>query len=124
MKRDTSLDRQAGKGRIGLILALGLCASVIYAAVQVIPVRIAAYEFRDELREQARYGATRASNTEVANEILAKAKELDIPLRKDHLRVERTMSEFVITARYEKPIDLKVTTYTYRFDATERAPLF
>jgi hypothetical protein len=30
----------------------------------------------------------------------------------------------IITARYEQPIDLKVTTYVYEFNAKERAPLF
>ena len=56
--------------------------------------------------------------------ILTRAKELEVPLRKEDLSVERTTKEMVITARYEQPIDLKVTTYTYRFDQTEKAPLF
>jgi hypothetical protein len=30
----------------------------------------------------------------------------------------------IIRASYERPIDLKVTTYVFRFDAEERAPLF
>ena len=30
----------------------------------------------------------------------------------------------IITATYEHPIDLKVTTYVYKFDETEKAPLF
>lgn len=119
-----SARRQAGKGRIGLVITLAMCASAIFAAVKIIPVRIAAYEFRDTLREQARFGATKASDRQVAEEILAKAKELDIPLKQDRLHVQRTKNEIVISARYEQPVDLKLTTWTYRFDATERAPLF
>jgi hypothetical protein len=30
----------------------------------------------------------------------------------------------VIEAEYEQAIDLKLTTYIYRFDVTEKAPLF
>jgi hypothetical protein len=116
--------RQSGKGRFGLILALALCAAGVFTGVKIIPVRVAAYEFRDTLREQARYGATRASDRQVADEIMAKAKELDIPLHKDHLRIERTKNEIVITARYHQAVDLKLTTWTYKFDAIERAPLF
>jgi hypothetical protein len=124
MKLASSTGAQAGKGRLGLIVALALCCAGIYAGVKVIPVRIAAYEFRDTLREQARYGATKASNRQVAEEILAKARELHIPLAQDQLSIERTKNEIVISARYEQPVDLKLTTYMYRFDATERAPLF
>ena len=32
--------------------------------------------------------------------------------------------EVVIEARYEQPIDFKLTTYTFRFDAEQRAPIF
>ena len=116
--------RQAGKGRLGFVVTLVVVVGVIYAAVKVIPVRIAAYEFHDTLREQARYGATRASDRQVVEDIIAKAEELEIPLRKEHLNVKRTKNEIVITASYEQPIDLKVTTYVYKFDATEKAPLF
>jgi hypothetical protein len=30
----------------------------------------------------------------------------------------------VISATYEQPIDLKITTYVYKFAETEKAPLF
>ena len=56
--------------------------------------------------------------------ILQKAAELEIPLKKQDLNVSRTESTMIITASYEQPIDLKVTTYVYRFSATEKAPLF
>jgi hypothetical protein len=106
------------------MITLIIVGVAIFLGVKVIPVRIAAYEFRDVLREEARYGAVRNSDEVVTKRILQKAAELEIPLQKKHLTVRRTPAQMIISATYEQPIDLKVTTYVYKFDETEKAPLF
>ena len=50
--------------------------------------------------------------------------QLDIPITKKNLKVTRNTKEIVISAEYEQKIDLKVTTYTFRFDAEQKAPIF
>ena len=115
---------ERGEGRVGLLVALIVVAIAIFLGVKIIPVRIAAYEFRDVIREECRYGAVRNDDKAVAKRIMNKARELEIPLRASDLKVHRTNSEMIINATYEQAIDLKVTTYTYRFQAKERAPLF
>jgi hypothetical protein len=115
---------ERGEGRVGFLITLIVAAVLIFVGAKIIPVRVTAYEFRDVLREEARYGAVRNSDDMVAKRILDKAAELEIPLKKSNLRVQRTRSQMVISAEYEQPIDLKVTTYVYRFNATEKAPLF
>jgi hypothetical protein len=120
------MDRRGerGEGRIGFVIALAVLGAAIFVGVKVVPVRIAAYEFKDFVREQCRFAAVNRDDKDIRNKIVAKAKELEIPLDKKDLRLERTMSEMIITARYQQPIDLKVTTYVYKFDVKERAPLF
>jgi hypothetical protein len=115
---------QKGEGRIGLIIALIVVAVAIFLGMKIIPVRISAYEFRDTLREEARYAAVRDDDATVAKRIMTKAQELEIPMKRSQLELRRTTGEMIITAHYEQPIDLKVTTYVYKFRATERAPLF
>lgn len=115
---------EKGEGRVGLMITLIIVGAAIFLGAKVIPVRIAAYEFRDVLREEARYGAVRNSDDVVTKRILEKAAELEIPLEKKNLKVHRTPAQMVISATYEHPIDLKVTTYVYKFDETEKAPLF
>jgi len=116
--------REKGEGRLGLIIALALVAIGIFLGVKIIPVRVAAYEFQDFVQGECRYAAVRRSDDVVKQRILQKAKELDIPLRAKHLLLQRKGGEMVITASYEKPIDLKVYTYVYAFQVKERAPLF
>jgi hypothetical protein len=115
---------QRGEGRLGFMITLIVVAVAIFLGIKVIPVRVTAYEFRDVLREEARYGAVRDSDEVVVKRILDKAAELAVPLEKKNLSVKRTETQMIITAKYEQPIDLKVTTYVYRFNATEKAPLF
>ncbi|HXV77153.1 MAG TPA: hypothetical protein VD788_12620 [Candidatus Polarisedimenticolaceae bacterium] len=120
----TSRHHERGEGRVGFLITLIVAAVLIFVGAKVIPVRITAYEFRDALREEARYGAVRNTDALVAQRIMDKAAELEIPLKKTGLTVQRTQSQMVIKAQYEQPIDLKVMTYVYKFDVTEKAPLF
>jgi hypothetical protein len=115
---------QRGNGRVGFVITLALSAAAIFAAVKVIPVKISAYEFKDALREEARYAAVRHDDATVAKRLMELAHELKIPLNQKNLNVRRTRSEVVIKASYEHPVDLKVTTYVYKFAHEERAPLF
>ena len=115
---------QKGEGRVGLAIAIVVVGTTAFLGLKIIPVRVAAYEFKDVLREEARYGAVRDSDAEVAKRILTRASDLDIPLEKKNLQVTRKTREIVITAKYEQPIDLKFTTYVFRFEHRETAPLF
>lgn len=115
---------QTGEGRIGLAIAIVVVGVSAFLGLKIIPVRVAAYEFRDVLREEARYGAVRDSDKEVHKRIMDRAAEMEIPLKKKNLTVKRSVNDIVITAAYEHPIDLKVTTYVFKFKHKEKAPLF
>ena len=117
-------NRQKGEGRLGLIVALAVIGVGIFLGVKIIPVRINAYALRDFVEEECRYAAVHKDDAQVAKRILARAEELEIPLTKKNLKVKRSQTEMTITANFEQPIDLKVTTYVYRYDIKEKAPLF
>jgi len=115
---------QKGEGRVGLAIAVVIVGTTAFLGLKIIPVRVAAYEFKDVLREEARYGAVRDSDKEVHKRIMTRAGEMGIPLEKKQLKVMRATRDITISATYEQPIDLKVTTYTFRFNHQEKAPLF
>ena len=115
---------QKGEGRVGFAIAVVIVGVAAFLGLKIIPVRITAYEFRDVMREEARYGAVRDSDKEVHKRIMARASELEIPLLAKHLRVVRSTHEIRIVAKYEQPIDLKLMTYVFKFDHKEKAPLF
>jgi hypothetical protein len=115
---------QKGEGRLGFAIAVVIVGVSAFLGLKIIPVRVAAYEFRDILREEARYGAVRDSDKEVHKRIMDQAAGMEIPLEKKNLKVTRSINDIVITATYEQPIDLKLTTYVFKFNHKEKAPLF
>ena len=120
----TRRNGQKGEGRVGLAIAIVVVGTIAFVGMKIIPTRISAYEFKDVLREEARYGAVRNSDAEVHKRIMNRAAEMGLPLDKKNLKVSRNRSEIVISAKYEQAIDLKLMTYTFRFDHREKAPLF
>ena len=119
-------DRQheRGEGRASFIVTLAVMIVGIFVAIKVIPVRIDAYEFREVLRDEARQAVVIKDDRELARRILEAAHEMELPLERENLSIKRSSREIVIKATYEKPIDLTLTTYTYRFDGESRSPLF
>ncbi len=122
MMKDRTAER--GDGRIGFLISLALLGVGIFLGVKVIPVRVSAYEFRDFIQEECRFAATRRHDEEIYKRIMDKAKDLRLPLEKKNLHMERTTHEMIIGAKYQQTIDLKFTTYVFKFDHEERAPLF
>jgi len=116
--------RQAGEGRIGFIITLVVVGALFFVGSRIVPARIDAYEFREVLREEARYASVHKDDGNVRERIVDKAETLEIPLDPKNLNIRRTKSEVIISANYQVPIDLELTVYTFKFDAEQRAPLF
>lgn len=116
---------QRGEGRVGFVIALFVFASLLFVGIKVVPVHVTAYQFREALREEARFAAAYKKDArDVARRIMEHAEAMEVPLEPKNLSIRRTRSEVIINASYEQPIDLKVTTYTYRFNAEQRNPTF
>jgi hypothetical protein len=117
-------NRQSGEGRLGFIITLVVFLVGVFLAIKIVPVRIDGYQFREMLREEARYASIHRNDSVVVQRILDTAESLNIPLKKENLTIRRSKVEVVISVSYEKPVDLNVGTYTYRFHAEQKAPLF
>ena len=115
---------ERGEGRTGFILTLAAFLVGVFLAVKIVPVRVDGYQFKEVLREEARQAAVHRNDSVVIERILATAESMNIPLERGDLAIRRTKVEVVISASYEKPVDLTLGTYTYRFHTEQKAPLF
>jgi hypothetical protein len=78
-------------GTIRLILVFGLLGAGVYVGVQVIPPYFANYEFQDSLDTEARMGTYSVKGDEVIRDaVFKRAQELEIPVTKDQIKVQRT----------------------------------
>lgn len=78
-------------GTIKLILTLGLLALGVWVSAELIPPFFSNYEFQDTLDTEARLGTYSTRGDEVIrDEVFRKAQDLELPLTKDDIKVQRT----------------------------------
>ena len=95
---------------------------VIY---KVVPVKVQSSAFQDFIQDESGFGSIK-SVQQIEQEVLAKAKELDIPVRKENLTVKRTREYILIEAHYEITVDFFNGSYKYvwKFDPVAQRPIF
>ena len=98
-------------GTIKLILVFGLLGAVFYVGVEVIPPYFANYEFQDSLETEARMGTYSVKGDDVIRDaVFKRAQELELPITKDQIKVQRTgtpgSGTVFIETQYSIHIDL------------------
>lgn len=107
---------QTGEGKIGCIFWLLALIIGVVIAWEVIPIKMRSVQLHDFMEDQAAV-ATYARDTEAMKKrILAKARELDIPLDKDHLEVTRIGDRVRMKATYTIPAEFPGYTYNWKFE--------
>ena len=81
-------------GTIKLVLTLALLAIGVYVGAEVIPPYFANYQFQDAIDTEARL-ATYSTKTEdsMRDSIFKQAQNLEIPVTRDDIKVQRTGSQ-------------------------------
>ncbi len=105
-----------------IFFSLLLMVALIFLGLKFIPVYYGNYSFKDYIDDETRRAsyATGASADTIRDEVYKKAQELDIPLTKDEIKVEKPtggggVSPVVINADYVVHLDLLVTTTDLHF---------
>jgi hypothetical protein len=103
---------------------LAFVGLVAYGLYKVVPVKLNAGQFVDAMQEQATFAAGH-SNPQIVNELLERAKDLRLPIRKEQITVNRTRESIAIEAHYQVPISFfgGLWTYTIQFDPIIGRPL-
>ena len=122
MRRTRGIRGGANVGCIIWLVILGLVGYVLY---KVVPVKIASSEFYDTMQEQAGFGSIKDPKF-IEYEILKKAEELQLPIKKENLKITKASQSIKIEAHYEITIDFFGGTYKYLwvFDPVVIRPLF
>jgi len=94
------------------ILKLVVLLLVINAVARAANVAWHYYKFKDEAQQIATFGGGH-SETELHDQILKKAEELEVPLQPEELVVRRDGNETIIEAAYTHPVQLVPKYYTY-----------
>lgn len=114
-----------GGGRLGCIVWLAVLGLIGYGLYKVIPVKIATSTFYDFMQEEASFASIR-NVKQLQKEILAKAKELNLPVTEENLTLSRTRESITIEAHYEMTVEFfgGWKKYVWKFDQVVSRPTF
>ncbi|HXO45031.1 MAG TPA: hypothetical protein VN846_06145 [Candidatus Cybelea sp.] len=109
---------ERGGSKISLILTLLIVAALGFTAVKIVPVYVEAYQFQDSIEAESRFALTgypKKSVDDIRDDIYKKAQDLDIPAKREDIRVSVTNGSVEIGTDYSVLIDLKLYQYTLQF---------
>jgi uncharacterized membrane protein len=104
-----SRDTQLGGGMLKAIVWTILLVYGAFAAYKILPAYVAQYQLADKMQEQARYAqVNRYSEEQIRDNIFKVVQDLDIPVKKEQIKVVDTISVVRISMEYTVPVDLLV----------------
>ena len=115
---------ERGEGNVGCILwliALGLAVLIAWKAV---PVKLQSTELYDYMDELAKFAAAHTPPEQLEKMILDRAKQLNIPLQKKDVKVERNGDRIFMDVQYTIPVELPGYTHQWNFRHKLDRPIF
>jgi hypothetical protein len=106
-----------------LVFGIGLIIAVIYCSWMIIPPFFANYEFEDAIKNEALHATYTTRNEEdIRNSLMKQAKDLDIPITKEQIKVQRQGSfgqgTLAIDVDYTVRVDLPAYPLNLHFHPT------
>jgi hypothetical protein len=114
-KLQASRRTQRGEGRLKALAYLAVLIAGVYTAVKVVPAYVQEYELKDKITEQAKFAVVnRYTDDQIKDNIYKAIQDLDIPAKRDDVKVAVTNHGIRISVEYTVPVDLIV----YKTDLT------
>ena len=105
----TSSRQQRGEGKLKAIIYTAFLVAAVYAAFKVVPIYVAEYQLKDKMSEQARFAVVnRYSEEKVRDIIYQTIQDLDIPAKREDIKLTNTHAGMAISVSYTVPVDLIV----------------
>jgi hypothetical protein len=99
--------RQRGGGKIKAIVVTAIIAFAVYAAVKIVPPYAAEYQLADKIQEQARFAVVNHyTDEQIRDNVYKVVQDLEIPAKREIIKVEASREIVKISMDYTVPIDL------------------
>jgi len=117
---------QRGEGRAKAILFTVIFLSGIYAAFKLVPAYVAEYQLNDKMQEVARFAVVnRYTPEQIRENIFKEVEDLDIPAKREDIKVIATPEVVKISLEYTVPVNLLVYSTELHFSpSSENKSLF
>jgi len=105
--RQRRLER--GEGRLKGILIVVIAVLAIYTAWKMVPPYVNNYQLDDSMQEQSRYAmVNRYTEEQIRENIYKKIVDLDIPAKKEDIKIVANNNVVKISLDYTVPVDVLV----------------
>ena len=106
-RSSTPRHSERGEGRFKAILFTAVILLIIYSGVKIIPAYVSDYELSDKMQEQARFAVVnRYTEEQIRDNIFKTVQELDIPAKREDIKVAASNAIVKISLNYTVPVDL------------------
>jgi hypothetical protein len=107
---------QRGEGRFKAIVFTAVIVIGIFLAFKLLPPYVAEYQLQDKMQEMARFGiVNRYSEEQIRDNMFKVVQDLDIPAKREDIKVSVTQSLVKVSLEYSVPVDLLVYSTELHF---------
>ena len=107
---------QRGGGTIKAILWSAILIYGAFVAYKILPAYVAEYQLADKMQEQARFSVVNHySDEQVRDNIFKVVKDLEIPVKREEIKVVANQDVVKISMDYTVPVDLLVYQLNLHF---------
>jgi len=104
-----SKNGQRGEGRLKAIIYTLILVAGVYVAFKLVPLYVDNYQLKDKISEQARFAVVNRYSEEQIKDIIYKViQDLDIPAKREDIKVQQTNHGLLISVNYTVPVDFRV----------------
>jgi hypothetical protein len=98
---------ERGEGKLKAIVYMAFVVLAIYSAVKIVPAYISDYQLSDKMQEQARFAVVnRYSEEQIRDNIFKVVQELEIPAKREDIKVAASSAVVKVSLKYTVPVDL------------------
>lgn len=111
MNRQSYSSRHAerGEGKLKAIVYTAILIIAVFVAIKTVPSYVAEYQLKDKMSEQARFAiVNRYTEDQIKDNIYRVIQDLDIPAKRDDIKVTNTNHGIDIAVSYTVPVDFWV----------------
>lgn len=102
-----SRNSQRGEGKFKALVVTVILVLGIYVAFKLVPIYVAEYQLNDKMQEEARYAVVnRYTEDRIKDEIMKEVMSLEIPVKREDIKVASSMQVVKIAIDYTVPVDL------------------
>jgi hypothetical protein len=118
-KLEAARRRQRGEGRLKGFLYLAFLIVGVFVAVKLVPSYVSDYQLKDKITETAKFAiVNRYTDEQIKDNIFHTIQDLDIPAKRDDIKVTNTNHGIAIDVTYTVPVDLIFYKTDLNFDTS------